>query len=63
MLDEVYMTVKEVARWLNLNPQTIRKMIHEKKLKALRIGDGTKARYRIAMINVLEWSNRSEEKK
>lgn len=63
MFDEKYMTVNEVARWLSVNPQTIRRMLHANKIKSYRIGEGTKARYRIPMVNVLEWIRNKNEPK
>lgn len=62
MFDESHMTVNEVARWLSLNPQTIRRMLHTNKIKSYKVGEGSKARYRIPMVNVLEWLRKKNEK-
>ncbi len=37
-MDAVFYTVQEVAEILSLSEQTIRKLIHEGKLQAIRLG-------------------------
>ena len=62
--ESCYMTVQQVAKWLNVTPQTVRKMIKDKRLLAMRIGDtgeGKTPRYRIPMVNVLEWARMQNE--
>ena len=38
IMDAIFYTVQEVAEILSLSEQTIRKLIHEGKLQAIRLG-------------------------
>jgi excisionase family DNA binding protein len=59
-MEDKFMTVDEVAKWLKIRAETVRIMIRENKLKAVRIGDGKRPRYRIAFANVLDYINRNQ---
>lgn len=37
-METIFYTIQEVAEILNLSEQTIRKLIHEGRLKAIRLG-------------------------
>lgn len=46
--NEQLLTVEEAAQWINVHPQTIRRWIIKGELKAMRLGQGRTARFRIA---------------
>jgi excisionase family DNA binding protein len=50
-LDETLMTVEEVAQWLRVGVQTIRRMIRVQALPAVRVGRG----WRLARLQVRTW--------
>jgi excisionase family DNA binding protein len=56
-------TVKEVAARHRLHPKTIRKAIHEKRLKATAHGSGQQARYRIHRDAETAWIEGKGERK
>ena len=61
---ERFLTVKEVADWIGVTPQTVRKMIKDKRLYAAPLGSPGKnhsPRYRIPFQAVLVWSNSMEK--
>jgi excisionase family DNA binding protein len=39
MIEKQYFKVSEVANYLRVHPATVRRMIHDKKIKALRLKD------------------------
>jgi len=43
-----YFTVNEFANKIKMNPQSVRKLIREQRIYAIRLGTGARARYRIA---------------
>ena len=43
----MYLSVKELAKKINLHPNTIRKAIHNGKITAVRLGEGKNSAFRI----------------
>jgi len=62
-MEKEYLTINEVAEWLGLDQQTIRRYLKEGKFKSIRLGDGKLARHRIFMPDLLEWIRKNKEGK
>ncbi len=48
----MHYTVEEFAKIFKYDPQTIRRMIREKRIHAFRLGKGKKSPYRIMHVEV-----------
>lgn len=55
IMNEMYYTVKDAAKLLKFDPQTIRKFIKTGDLRAIKLSDGKKAHYRIHFSEVENW--------
>lgn len=51
-LDRDFLTVKQAASYLQVNAQTVRRMILEGKLSATKLGSGPNAHLRISTISI-----------
>lgn len=54
MATESALTVRQAADRLQVHPHTVLSLIHRGALRAMRLGDGPKARYRIAAAALRE---------
>ncbi len=61
-MKEEFLSVQEVSNWLGLDPQTIRRKIKEGKIKAVRIDDYHKSRFRISISDVREFLKKRGDK-
>ena len=54
-----YYTPHEVADIIGVHVNTARKFIREGRIKAVRIGEGPKAPYRVSQAALHEWERRN----
>jgi len=62
MTDDELLTVDEVAERLKLHPETIRRWIRSRKLRAIRLG-ATRSGYRVRMSEVERLLNSDQEQR
>lgn len=52
MIEQDYISINDFAKWIGVHPNTVRRMIKNKRIFAFRIGYGKTGAYRIAKIEI-----------
>jgi excisionase family DNA binding protein len=48
MISQDYLSIKDFAKWIGVHPNTVRNMIRNKRIVAIKMGFGKTGAYRIA---------------